>query len=106
MVLMWAWSLECAPRLSQGGFRELPGVVGSAWDHCGAKAVFSHAEGVLLILGSWWQNPRGSQGWAVPSTAPSSARWEGWAGGFGGFPVGLGSLHEGWRFLMPYRIGC
>lgn len=105
-VLMWGWSLDCAPKLSQCHFRD------SAWDPCGARAVLSHLlqhpEGILLVLGSCWQNPGRNQGWAVPGAAPSAACWEGWAEGFGVISCGFGvswALHCGCRFLNSYRVG-
>lgn len=107
MVPVWGWSLRCAPRLSQCHPRELPG---ASWTQPGiaAEPRPCSPEGILLSLASWWQNPRRNQGWAVPGAAPSAARWESWAEGFGVISVGLGSAGpctEGGDSRSPSELG-
>lgn len=106
MVLVWSWSLECAPKLSQCHFRELPG---AGWIQPGVTVGPRLCSPILSrIWGCWWQNGRRNQGWAVPRAAPSRAGCEGWAGGFGVISCGFGvswAQTEGGDSRSPRELG-
>lgn len=95
MVLVWSWTLECAPKLSQCHFRELPGVTVEP------RLCSPILRESCCFWGSWWQNPRRNQGWAVPSAAPSNAGCEGWAEGFGVISCGFGVSWAALRVEIP-----